>query len=70
MRKLQVISTLFLIFILTSCKPAAVKKATVETDENWLPIERKDLELSVILRVYGPDLERMKTWQAPKAEKI
>ena len=38
--------------------------------ENWLPIERKDLELNVILRVYAPDLEKMKTWTAPKAEKL
>ena len=38
--------------------------------ENWLPIERKDLELNIILRVYAPDLEKMKTWQAPKAEKL
>ena len=38
--------------------------------ENWLPIERKDLGLNIILRIYAPDLEKMKTWQAPKAEKI
>ena len=38
--------------------------------ENWLPIERKDLELNVILRIYAPDLEKMKTWQAPKAAKL
>jgi hypothetical protein len=38
--------------------------------ENWLPINRKDENLDVILRVYVPDLEKMKTWQAPKAEKI
>jgi len=38
--------------------------------ENWLPIERKDLGLNIILRVYAPDLEKMKTWKAPKAEMI
>ena len=38
--------------------------------ENWLPIERKDLELNVILRIYAPDLDKMKTWQAPKAAKL
>jgi len=38
--------------------------------ENWLPIERQDLDLNVILRIYVPDLERMKTWTAPKAEMI
>lgn len=48
---------------------AAEKPAGVP-DENWLPIERKDLDLNIILRVYAPDLEKMKTWKAPKAEKI
>ncbi len=38
--------------------------------ENWLPIERKGQDLSLILRIYAPDLERMKTWTAPKAERI
>ncbi len=38
--------------------------------ENWLPITRADLELDVIMRVYQPDLEKMKTWTAPKAEKV
>jgi hypothetical protein len=37
--------------------------------ENWLPITRKDLDLDVILRVYQPDVKKMKTWKAPKAEK-
>ena len=36
--------------------------------ENWLPIERKDLDMNMTLRIYAPDLEKMKTWQAPKAE--
>jgi hypothetical protein len=38
--------------------------------ENWLPIHRKDLGLDVIMRVYQPDLEKMKTWKAPKAEMV
>ena len=37
-------------------------------EENWLPIERTDLDLSPQLRVYVPDLEKMKTWETPKAE--
>jgi len=37
--------------------------------ENWLPINRKDQGMDIILRVYAPDLEKMKTWQAPKAKK-
>lgn len=36
--------------------------------ENWLPITRKDEDLDIMLRVYVPDLEKMKTWQAPRAE--
>ena len=39
-------------------------------EENWLPIERKDLELSLQLRAYVPDLEKMETWVAPKAEML
>ena len=38
--------------------------------ENWLPITRGDLDLDVIMRVYQPDLQKMKTWTAPKAEKV
>jgi hypothetical protein len=38
--------------------------------ENWLPITRKDLELDLIMRVYQPDLKKMKTWKAPKAEML
>jgi hypothetical protein len=48
----------------------AAEKPKGVPDENWLPIERKDLGLNIILRIYAPDLEKMKTWQTPKAEKI
>ncbi len=36
--------------------------------ENWLPINPKDENLSLNLRIYAPDLEKMKTLTAPKAE--
>ena len=39
-------------------------------EENWLPMPREDLDLSPMMRVYVPDLEKLKTWQAPKAEKL
>jgi len=39
-------------------------------EENWLPIERKDEDLNVIMRIYAPDLERFKTWTPPQAEKV
>lgn len=45
---------------------AAEKPAGVP-DENWLPINRADEGISIILRVYVPDLEKMKTWKAPRA---
>ena len=38
--------------------------------ENWLPMTRENLELDVIMRVYQPDLKKMKTWKAPKAEML
>jgi hypothetical protein len=38
--------------------------------ENWLPMTREDLALDVIMRVYQPDLKKMKTWKAPKAELV
>ncbi len=38
--------------------------------ENWLPITRSDLELDIIMRIYQPDLEKMKTWKAPVAETV
>ncbi|TVL96566.1 MAG: hypothetical protein CV087_23645 [Candidatus Brocadia sp. WS118] len=38
--------------------------------ENWLPVNRKDEDLDIILRIYVPDLEKVKTWKIPKAEKL
>jgi hypothetical protein len=39
-------------------------------EENWLPIERQDLDLSPQLRIYVPDLEALETWEAPVAERV
>jgi len=39
-------------------------------DENWLPLNRGDYGIDAIMRVYAPDLERFKTWSAPRAEKL
>jgi hypothetical protein len=39
-------------------------------EENWLPIQRKDEVMDIILRVFVPDLQKMKTWSPPAAEKI
>jgi len=48
----------------------SVEKPEGVPEENWLPINRKDQGIDIILRVYAPDLEKMKTWAAPKAEKM
>jgi len=46
----------------------AVEKPDGVPEENWLPINRKDENLDVILRIYMPDLEKFKTWKVPQAE--
>ena len=46
----------------------AAEKPDGVPEENWLPINRQDENLDIILRVYEPDLEKMKTWKVPKAE--
>ncbi len=38
--------------------------------ENWLPVNRGDYGIDLIMRIYAPDLERYKTWSAPKAERL
>ncbi len=48
----------------------AAEKPEGVPEENWLPISRKDEDMDIVLRVYVSDLEKMKTWQAPKAEKL
>jgi hypothetical protein len=39
-------------------------------EENWLPINRNDEALDMVMRIYDPDLERLTTWTPPKAEKL
>jgi len=48
----------------------AAEKPEGVPEENWLPIERKDEDMDIVLRIYEPDLVNMKTWKAPKAEKL
>jgi hypothetical protein len=45
-------------------KPEGVPEA------NWLPVKRGDYDMDLILRIYVPDLEKLKTWTPPKAEKL
>lgn len=39
-------------------------------EENWLPINRGDMDLDIIMRLYAPDLERYERWTPPKAKKL
>jgi hypothetical protein len=48
----------------------AAAKTEGVPEENWLPINRQDEKLDIILRLYEPDLEKMKTWTPPKAEVV
>lgn len=48
----------------------AAKKPEGVPEENWLPLNRGDYGVDVILRLYNPDLEKFKTWSLPKAERI
>ena len=48
----------------------AAEKPEGVPEENWLPLYRKDEEIDIILRVYVADLEKIKTWAPPVAEKL
>jgi len=48
---------------------AAEQPADVPED-NWLPINREDLDLDIMMRIYAPDLERFATWTPPVARRI
>jgi hypothetical protein len=38
--------------------------------ENWLPIARKDEAVDLMLRLYTADLQKLKTWKPPVAERL
>ncbi|WP_334078582.1 DUF1214 domain-containing protein [Microbulbifer sp. M83] len=48
----------------------AAEKPEGVPEENWLPIERKDIDLNLVLRIYEPDLEKLGKWSPPEAEKL
>ncbi len=48
----------------------AAKKPDGVPDENWLPMNRGDYGIDLIMRVYEPDLERYKSWSPPRAERV
>ncbi|MEE4272244.1 MAG: DUF1214 domain-containing protein, partial [Thermoanaerobaculales bacterium] len=48
----------------------AAEKPEGVPEENWLPLNRGDYGIDVVLRLYVPDLEKFETWEPPKAEKL
>ena len=46
----------------------AVEKPDGVPPENWLPVNRGDYDIDLIMRIYGPDLERFETWTVPTLE--
>lgn len=48
----------------------AAEKPEGVPEENWLPINRGDEALDLVMRLYAPDVEKMKTWTPPKAKKV
>jgi len=48
----------------------AAEKPEGVPDENWLPLNRGDYDIDVILRLYVADLDKFKTWSPPVAEEL
>jgi hypothetical protein len=48
----------------------SAKKPDSLPNENWLPINRGDIDLSLMYRIYAPDAEKMKTWKMSLPEII
>ena len=50
--------------VIAAEKPEGVPK------ENWLPINRGDIDIDIIMRLYSPDLERFRTWTPPNVKRL
>ena len=48
----------------------AAEKPEGVPEENWLPLNRGDYGIDVVLRLYVPDLEQFETWTPPRAKKL
>jgi len=46
----------------------SAKKPKGTPKENWLPINRGDIGINGMFRIYAPDAEKMKTWRTPQFE--
>lgn len=47
----------------------AAEKPEGAAEENWLPINRTDENLDIVMRIYAPEMEKLRTWTSPRAEK-
>jgi len=48
----------------------AVEKPAGVPEDNWLPINREDIDLDILLRMYAPRVDDLKNYSMPKAEKL
>lgn len=48
----------------------AAEKPEGIPEENWLPINRGDEDLDILLRVYVPELDKISDWKVPNADKL
>jgi len=48
----------------------SIKKPEGVPDENWLPINRENIGLDGMFRIYAPDGEKMKAWKTPQFEML
>ena len=39
-------------------------------EENWLPINRENIGINTMFRIYAPNAEKMKTWATPQFEML
>jgi hypothetical protein len=50
--------------------PGCEKQPDMSLSKDQMPLIRGDYAIDLIMRIYVPDLEKLKTWKAPKAEKV
>ncbi len=48
----------------------SAKKPEAVPNENWLPINREDIDIDALFRIYAPDAEKMKTWKTPQPKML
>lgn len=46
----------------------AAEKPEGIAEDNWLPIERSNIGIGPVMRIYAPDLEKYENWKPPVAE--